>query len=215
MATRITLIRHGETAWNVNGRWQGHAAVPLNDQGRDQAARLGEKLRPIADEIAAIYASDSLRTRQTANIIAARINRQVIPDPRLREIDLGEWQGLTVEEVRQWDGERLAHVQADSFNIPRPGGESFSVVADRALNALHEIVEQHKDQHVLVVSHGGTIRSILIKLELAKTATSPIGNTSLTVLLHGPNGGTEAIWKLDVFNLMDHLGTLRVSGQEG
>ncbi len=188
--------------------------MPLNDQGRDQAARLADKLRPLAAEIVAIYTSDSLRTRETASIIAARLNKPVIPDARLREIDLGEWQGLTVDEVRAWDGERLAHVQTDSFNIPRPGGESFSQVADRALNALHDVVAQHNDQHVLVVSHGGTIRSILIKLDLAKNATSPIGNTSLTILVHGPNGSTDAVWKLDVFNLMDHLGTLRVSGQE-
>src|SRR5262245_57255720 len=75
MLTRVTLIRHGETAWNVNGRWQGQAAVPLNDEGRRQAMLLAEHLRPRAAEFAAIYSSDSLRAQETAELIASRLDR--------------------------------------------------------------------------------------------------------------------------------------------
>jgi 2,3-bisphosphoglycerate-dependent phosphoglycerate mutase len=213
MLTRVSLIRHGETAWNVNGRWQGQAQVPLNDEGRRQAALLGEHLRPRAAEISAIYSSDSLRARETAQLIASPLGKPVYLDPRLREIDLGEWQGLTEEEVRAWDSERLALVRADPWNMPRPGGESWSEVAERALSAIQEFVNANQGGHILAVSHGGAIRVLLQRLAIDTGSTFPVGNTSLTVLLH--HGLDEAPWKLDVFNLMDHLGPVQVRSQEG
>src|SRR6185369_7089516 len=100
MTTHITLIRHGQTPWNATGRWQGHAFVPLNDEGRRQATRLAKHLLPIADEITAIYSSDLVRASETAEIIAARLEKTVRVDVRLREIDMGEWQGLTGDEIR-------------------------------------------------------------------------------------------------------------------
>jgi 2,3-bisphosphoglycerate-dependent phosphoglycerate mutase len=215
MLTRVTLIRHGETAWNVNGRWQGQAAVPLNDEGRRQAMLLAEHLWPRAAEFAAIYSSDSIRAHETAELVASRLDKAVQLDARLREIDLGEWQGLTSEEVQAWDGERLQKVRADSWNNPRPGGESFAQVAERALSAIHEFVERHQGEHILAVSHGGTIRCVLQRLGIDVGGTFPVGNTSLTVLLHSHNGANETPWKLDVFNLTDHLGAVHVSGQDG
>ncbi len=215
MATRISLIRHGETDWNLSGQMQGHAAVPLNSLGRQQAVLLADYLYPYAAEITTIYSSDSARTRETAEIIASRLSKTVILDPRLREIDLGEWQGMTMQQVETWDGERLKLVRADSFNTQRPGGESFSQVADRATAALAAYIEAHRDEHILAVSHGGTIRSVLQRLGISEGTSGTVGNTSMTVLLHGPDGSRESVWKLDVFNLMDHLGPIRISGQEG
>src|SRR5262245_59087925 len=133
MLTRVSLIRHGETAWNVNGRWQGQAPVPLNDEGRRQAALLGEHLRPQAAEIVAIYSSDSLRARETAELIAGPLGKIVSLDRRLREIDLGEWQGLTDEEVRAWDGERLQAVRAAPWDALRLGGGRQREVAARVV----------------------------------------------------------------------------------
>jgi 2,3-bisphosphoglycerate-dependent phosphoglycerate mutase len=213
MLTRVSLIRHGETAWNVDGRWQGQAPVPLNDEGRRQAALLGEHLRPQAAEIVAIYSSDSLRARETSELIAGRLGKIVSQDPRLREIDLGEWQGLTDDEVHAWDGERLQVVRADPWNAPRPGGESWRQVAERATGAVYEFVDRHPGGHILVVSHGGTIRSILQNLDVKTGNTFPVANTSLTVLIH--SGPGEKPWTLDVFNLLDHLGKVQVSSQEG
>jgi broad specificity phosphatase PhoE len=214
MPTRISMIRHGETAWNVNGRLQGHAAVPLNDEGRRQAALLAEHLYPKAAEITAIYSSDLSRTRETAEIIAARLGKTVLLDPRLREIDLGEWQGLTYDEVTAWDGDRLKAVQADSFGKQRPGGESFGQVADRAVQVIEEIIHAQRNGHVLVVSHGGTIRSVLIKLGLYSTPSNSIGNTSITAVLHD-HEMPDTMWKLDVYNLMDHLGVVRLADSQG
>lgn len=215
MPTRVSLIRHGETDWNVSGRWQGQAAVPLNENGRQQAALLGEHLRPSAHEITAIFTSDSSRAVQTAELITTHIGQPIQLDHRLREIDLGEWQGMTNEEVEAWDIERVKYVRSDSFNIPRPGGESFSQVADRALAAIQEYVAQHPNGHILVVSHGGTIRSVLVRLGLKPAHENLIENTSLTALVHAADSADSVVWKLDVFNLMDHLNHLRLASSKG
>ena len=209
MPTRITLIRHGESLWNANSRWQGQAVVPLSDEGRRQALLLAEHLSPLAAEIAAITSSDLLRARETAALIASRLNKPLTLDARLREIDTGQWQGLTVEEVEAWDGERLAAVRADPYNVPRPDGESYNQVADRALRALQDLVNQYPGQHVLAVTHGGTIRSILHRLGMTDKVPRFFGNTSLTSLLHSSTGGGAA-WTLDTCNAMDHLGSVRV-----
>jgi alpha-ribazole phosphatase len=215
MPTRVSLIRHGQTDWNVSGRWQGQAAVPLNELGRQQAALLGEHLRSAAHEISAIFSSDSSRAAETAELITAHIGKPIQLDPRLREIDLGEWQGMTNEEVEAWDIERVKYVRSDSFNIPRPGGESFSQVADRALTAIQEFVAQHPDGHILVVSHGGTIRAMLTRLGLKPTEDGHIENTSLTALVHAFDDGDKVLWKLDVFNLLDHLSHVRLASSSG
>jgi len=215
MPTHISLIRHGETPWNTNGRWQGHARIPLNDEGKRQAALLAEHLAPTAAEIAAIYASDSLRTMQTAEILTARLNKPVYPDERLREIDMGEWQGLTRDEIIEWDGERWTQIMSDPRRIPRPGGESGDQVSVRAIAALEEIITKHRDGHILVVTHGGTIHNLLSTLNLLKPEHSHIGNTSLTRLVHQLENETMP-WSLDVFNLLTHLDETKVKdNQEG
>src|SRR5690348_989834 len=113
MPTRITLVRHGETAWNKDKRVQGHAHVPLNDEGRRQAMLLAEHLLPTAGDITAIYSSDLLRAMETSTYIANRIGKTVVPDVRLREIHMGEWQGLTPAEIRAWDSERYERIMKD------------------------------------------------------------------------------------------------------
>lgn len=214
MPTHLSLIRHGETPWNTNGRWQGHARIPLNDEGKRQAALLAEHLAPNA-EITAIYTSDSLRTQQTADILAARLDKPVYPDDRLREIDMGEWQGLTREEIIEWDSERWTHIMSDPRRIPRPGGESGDQVSIRSIAALEEIIVRHRDEHVLVVTHGGTINNLLATLNLLQPEHGHIGNTSLTRLLHQHDNET-APWSLDVFNLLTHLDESKVrDNQEG
>lgn len=202
MHTLIGVIRHGETLWNRVGRWQGHAPVPLNEEGHAQATILAEHLAPLAGEIAAIYSSDLLRSMQTAAPIAERLGIPLFPEPRLREIDLGEWQGLTSNEIRAWDADRFAAVQADPLHTPRPGGESLSDVAARGAAALEDIARKHAGGHVLVVTHGGMIRTLLHRLQLANESQVIVGNTSLTRLRYDLK--TNA-WHLDAFNQMAHL----------
>src|SRR4029079_11200293 len=101
----LLVTRHGETDWNAEHRWQGHADVPLNARGREQAKALAEELAP--EGVDAIYASDLSRARDTAEIVGERLGRAGLLAPDLREIYVGPREGLTGEEVgdRPWDGE--------------------------------------------------------------------------------------------------------------
>lgn len=206
MRTRITFIRHGETDWNVNGRWQGQAAVPLNAWGRRQADVVSAYLAASSQRFDAIYASDLSRAYDTASAIARNLNLSVVADKRLREIDLGEWQGLTEDEVKAWDGERLAWVRQDNFNHARPSGESWQHVGARGTEMLREIVAAHPDAAVLVVSHGGTIRVTLQHLGLIDTSYTFIENCSRTIVSYDADADR---WTVEGYNLVDHLAALR------
>src|SRR6476646_2809 len=97
--TQVLVARHGETDWNREGRWQGHGGPGLNAHGRAQGRALAERLRPVA--LQALYASDLDRARETAEIVAAAIGIEPVLEPGLREVDNGDWRGLTREQVRE------------------------------------------------------------------------------------------------------------------
>lgn len=152
--TTLILARHGETDWNRDGRFQGHADPPLNERGRVQALELAELL---ADEpIEAVYSSDLRRAHETARIVAARKDLDVIVDPQLRERDVGHWSGLTAGEIE----ERFP----DQIRLWREGavavGESRESLAARVVEAAHRIAATHPDGLVLVVTHGGALRML-------------------------------------------------------
>jgi broad specificity phosphatase PhoE len=153
--TRLFLVRHGATEWNINKRAQGQADVPLAREGRLQATDTAERLARM--DIDAIYSSDLSRARDTARAIASAHGLDVIEDPDLREIDQGDWTGLTPDEIRERWPDRWG--PARHYNT-RPGGESPGQVRKRALEAIRRVVEKHPDGEVVVVSHGGTIRWI-------------------------------------------------------
>jgi broad specificity phosphatase PhoE len=140
--TTILLARHGETDWNRELRYQGHADQPLNDTGRAQARELGERLR--GEPIAAVYSSDLRRAGETAEIVARALGLPVELDPRLREIHVGSWQGRTREELdgMPWDG------------------ETYDQHRSRVVSAVMDIARTHPGEQVLVVAHGGTLRRV-------------------------------------------------------
>ena len=141
--TTLLLVRHGETDWNAVGRLQGHTDRPLSDYGRRQARRLAEEL---ADEkLEAIYSSDLVRARETAEIVGERLGLEVVLDPDLREKDWGTWEGLT-------------SVERDCVEFV---GESTEAHQERILRALRRISERHPGAgRVLVVTHGGSMRRV-------------------------------------------------------
>jgi broad specificity phosphatase PhoE len=145
--TTILLARHGETDWNRTGRYQGWADPPLNETGRAQARTLAELLR--ATPFTAVYSSDLRRAHETAEIVAAPHGVPVTVEPGLREVDVGEWSGLTRSEVEERfpDGER-------------PGGETREQHAARVLAAAERIARAHPGQRILLVSHGVTMRAL-------------------------------------------------------
>ncbi|MGH2805898.1 MAG: histidine phosphatase family protein [Actinomycetota bacterium] len=153
--TTIYLVRHGATDWNINKRAQGTADIPLNEVGEMQALHTAEELSKV--EVDAVYTSDLQRACYTAEAIAKIQGLDVVKEPRFREINQGEWTGLTVDEIRAKWPDRWGPARHYS---ERPGGESPQQVRERALAALREVVEKHPDEHVVIVSHGGTIRWI-------------------------------------------------------
>ncbi|MEA2453012.1 MAG: hypothetical protein QOG04_1722 [Actinomycetota bacterium] len=153
--TKVFLVRHGATDWNMEKRAQGHADIDLNEEGHRQAAAVATELSH--EHIDAVYASDLKRARDTAQAIAAAHGLEVEIDKDLREIDQGEWEGLTTDEIKQrwpdlWGPNR--HYNA------RPGGESPQDVKQRSLKAVARAVAAHPgdDETIVIVSHGGTIR---------------------------------------------------------
>jgi broad specificity phosphatase PhoE len=157
VAATILLTRHGESDWNRELRWQGHADRPLTEAGRDQARALAAELA--GEPISAVYSSDLIRAHETARIVADRLGLEVTVIPDLREIDVGAWSGLTRDEIahhfpegyRRWieDGE-IGH-----------DGETPEQLADRVVAAVERIAASHPGECVLVVSHGGAMRAVL------------------------------------------------------
>jgi alpha-ribazole phosphatase len=163
MMVRLILARHCETAWNVQARHQGQADVELNETGRRQAAALARRLAH--ENIHAIYASDLHRAWETAQDSAAPHDLAVRAEPRLREIDFGDWEGLTYSEIRERDPRALAAWEADPLHVAPPGGETLGQVAARVQSALDDIACAHGEQTVLLVAHGGPLR-VLVCLAL-------------------------------------------------
>lgn len=162
MPTRIYLVRHGATDLTAEDRFAGSTNVPLSEEGRRQVAGLAERLRN--ETLDAIYASPLDRTVETARIIAQPHELVPVPEPGLREIDYGHWEGLRRSDVETQFAQEYAIWQEDPFTIGPAGGESGVNVLNRALPCIRRIVEQHRHRTVLVVSHKGTNRLIISSL---------------------------------------------------
>jgi broad specificity phosphatase PhoE len=157
--TTLLLARHGETDWNRSGRWQGHANTALNERGREQAWALAAELEDEA--IAAVYASDLDRARETAEIVAHFLGLAVRRDPRLREINFGGWEGLTTPEIEERFPNEVERWRADDGSSGFAGGETYEQMSERVVAGLAAIAEAHPADQVLVILHGGPIRGVL------------------------------------------------------
>jgi probable phosphoglycerate mutase len=160
--TRINLVRHGATQLTAENRFSGAVGVELSEEGRQQAALLGERLN--RDRIDAIYSSDLSRAVDTANLIGARCGLTTTVVEALREIGHGHWEGLTRAEVEERFPGEYQTWESDPFTYAPEGGESGVAVLARALPALREIVTKHPAQNVVIVSHKATIRLLLSSL---------------------------------------------------
>jgi probable phosphoglycerate mutase len=162
MTTRLLLVRHGATTLSAEDRFAGSTDVPLSDEGRRQASRLGERLSD--DRIAAVYASPMRRTIETAALIAEPHKLAPVTRPGLREIDHGHWEGLTRREVEERYRDEYLRWEQDPFTVAPAGGECGVDVMARALPVIRAIVEAHPDQNIVVVSHKATIRLVISSL---------------------------------------------------
>jgi probable phosphoglycerate mutase len=160
--TRLYLIRHGATQLTAEGRFSGSVGVELADEGRWQAAQLGERLR--GESICTVYCSPMSRAYDTARIVGEACG--VVPTTRdgLREISHGHWEGLTRADVESRFPVEYAAWEEDPFTFAPEGGESGVAVLARALPVVREIVTSHSGERVAVVSHKATIRLLLSSL---------------------------------------------------
>jgi broad specificity phosphatase PhoE len=154
--TTVYLARHGESDWNVERRWQGHADRPLTNRGREQARALAERLADV--ELDAVYASDLRRAWETAEAVAASKGLSVTRLPELREVDVGSWCGLTREECEERFPEAFARWREGGSGWD--DGESYEEMGERILSVLRRLSADHPDGSILVVSHGGPIRAV-------------------------------------------------------
>ena len=162
MSTRIYLIRHGATLLSAEDRFAGAVDVDLSDEGRRQAQALAVRLAD--DHITAVYCSPMRRTVETASIVARPQDLKPITRDGLREIHHGRWESMRRGEVEAQFPEEYAAWEEDPFTYAPLGGESGLSVMARALPVIREIVAQHRDENVAVVSHKATIRLILSSL---------------------------------------------------
>ena len=161
--TRLVLIRHGETDWNAEGRYQGQSNIPLNANGKAQAQALAQRLS--GEKFDAIYTSDLARAAQTAEAVAAATGAPIHREPRLREIDQGEWEGLLLADIEARYAEEFRRRRLDPLGTHPPGGETVGQVRERVLDVLHEIQRTYPNGSVALVSHGLAIA--LVKVHLA------------------------------------------------
>ncbi|GAB4211928.1 MAG: histidine phosphatase family protein [Roseiflexaceae bacterium] len=201
--TVFYLIRHGETAWNALGRWQGHTDVPLSPVGEEQARRVAARLKSDSTRFAAIYSSDLQRAWMTATAIGAALEIAPQPVADLRELDVGWWSGLTGQEIRTRDPEITAQVDRGE-DPPRGGAERWADLRRRVGVAVEQLAQAHPDQTLLLVTHGGVVRAVLDNIiHATPTVAVPqrhIGNTAITVVVRTPAG-----WDISVVNDMSHL----------
>lgn len=186
--TEIILIRHGETEWNSQKRMQGHSNSNLSEVGRGQIQALGELMKNVSFDH--IYSSDSLRARQTAEAITQYSGHTLQFDQRIREKNLGVFEGLTSTEAKERHPEIYRLFKTAGANYVIDEGESTQQLLERALEFIEEIRLRHPQERVVMVTHGGVVR-VLMKHALGLSIDAPtrfiIKNTGIFGLIWNEN----------------------------
>ncbi|XP_027347148.1 phosphoglycerate mutase-like protein 4 isoform X1 [Abrus precatorius] len=192
----IVVVRHGETAWNANGKIQGHLDIELNEAGREQAVAVGDRLSR-ESKVCVIYTSDLQRAFETAQIIASKCGGlEVIKDSDLRERHLGDLQGHVFNDIAKTNLTAYkAFVSKNEDQEIPGGGESFVQLYDRCTSALLRIGLKHKGERVVVVTHGGFIRALHRWASPNGRSAGKVLNTSVNVFhLYGEDKCTLKVW---------------------
>lgn len=161
--TKMVLVRHGQTDWNIEGKWQGHSDIPLNMTGVEQAAQAAESLKN--ENIDQIYSSDLSRALETARTINQHHSKPIVLDERLREQNLGRWEGLFHKDIHKIFPEEWEAFRKDPGGTQIDGGESVGQLSDRVCEVFTEIAEKHANESVLVVAHGLALAVFLCHIQ--------------------------------------------------
>ncbi|SFA49283.1 phosphoglycerate mutase [Anoxybacillus pushchinoensis] len=198
----LYVIRHGETEWNAQQRMQGWKDSPLTETGKRHASLLHHRLCAIP--FVAAYCSPSDRTKETAQIVLEQRDIPLYFDERLREIHLGWWEGKTIAEIAQTDERNHYHFYHEPNAYHPSVGETFLDVQQRAVAAIHHIAENHREGHILVVTHGMVIRTLLVYWKQQTIAqlweNSRVYGTSVTIVSFDGKG-----WKIESESDISHL----------
>jgi len=196
--TRITLVRHGETEWNREGRLQGSQDIPLSEAGLRQAERIAQRLKH--EPYHRVYSSTLQRAHKTAERIAQAIGVPHHVHDQLHERPYGEVEGMTRDEILARYPDFWAQ---DAPPAPVPGLETLEQLRERARKAVQEIADRHPGENLLIVSHGGTINAFLHAISSGAygTGINRLGNTSLTETTVHPDGR----WCIDNVGCTAHL----------
>jgi broad specificity phosphatase PhoE len=159
--TRLVLARHGQTDWNLEGRYQGHTDPPLNATGRAQAETLAEQL--VEQPFKAIYSSNLRRAYETASTIAEKLGQPVQIDERLSEVRLGQWEGMLFSDIIMQYPSEWEQRQRDPAHWCPPGGETAAELSVRTWAAVDEIARRHAPGPVLIISHGLALATVVCR----------------------------------------------------
>lgn len=156
---RLILVRHGTTIWNEEGKYQGVIDVPLSDKGRQEAKRVANRLQN--EDIKAVYSSHLVRARETAEIIARPHGLPVKVIREIGEINFGDWEGLTSQEIIKQFGEDAYRLWLeDPGKVEISGGDRLSDFGERVVKGFNQVVQAHPEDTVVMVTHGGALMTL-------------------------------------------------------
>jgi broad specificity phosphatase PhoE len=209
----VVLVRHGESEWNAVGRWQGHSDIGLSPTGRCQASTTAEFLARHEPDVRMIVCSDLVRATETAEPAARVLGMDLHIDPRLREIDVGWWSGLTTAEILARDPDMYAAVSAGR-DVARGGAETEAQLRSRVTAAVEDLRTRCDSGTLLVFSHGGPVRSVVAAaLGLPANPQPELAgpdNCSRTVVLY-----RDGHARLSCYNETAHLSDVRLRRAPG
>jgi len=200
----LFLVRHGETTWNRDGRFQGQADAPLSDEGRAQAEQVAGRLARSGVDL--IVASDLSRAHDTALRVAAATGAPIELEPAFRELSFGAWQGYTKREIVERFGDAFGRYMADPVAGRPDGGESFGDAMARVGAAAKRRLAERPDARMAWVMHGGSIRALLcayLDWPPVNRGVYRVDNASITLLEVRP---PERFVSLHYLNDTHHLG---------
>ncbi|MCG8338895.1 MAG: histidine phosphatase family protein [Proteobacteria bacterium] len=206
----LIVIRHGETEWNIQGRWQGHNDSPLTNNGIDQAKAAAQAVKSF--KTSALYSSDLGRTIQTAESIVAETGHTILTDARLRERHLGIFQGLTIQQMSESYPSDYEHFKSGDAEYKVPEGESIRQRYNRSIECINELASNHPGESIIVVTHGGVLDGFfryVTGLGLSAPRFYKIWNCGLNIFAKGSNG-----WALHTFGDVSHLRNLKTRDDE-
>ena len=193
--TRIIAIRHGETSWTVDTRIQGGLDIPLNQTGRQQAARLAQALKD--EPIAAVYASDLMRAWETAQYLGHTLGLPVMPEPGLRERGFGDFEGMTFAEIEALLPDQSQRWRKRDPHFAPSGGESLVALNQRVVETAGRLAARHPGKLIALVGHGGVMDVLYraaTRLHIQAPRTWTLSNAAINRLLWTPDGFTLVGW---------------------